>query len=458
MITRTSSNKGRQRRGFGKAVLPDNQLLRLLPRSASEVLLADATHVHLSRGDILFEPADEITHAIFLLTSTVASFVLSFSDGSSIEAATIGREGALGGIVSLGHKPAFCRAVVQIPGEALRVPMSTIEAAKTASPTAQHTIARYADCLISQVLQSVACATLHSIEARCARWLLTTHDRLRGEDLAERSLERMLIRNGALLLDQGEVEIDPSVSYRRYENNFPTLVSGPTGTPTVSSVDTVRDEYAASINVLVGLSLGLQGEISAGGVWARQENQLMVDNGTVDRVVLNDSGPQDIRVGLAKTLVREGQYTPDIIGRVGYSFPIGSSGGDVPLPRDSEAWDVSLVAVKRQDPMVFAGGVVFADPLENDGVEGGQTVSLFGNVYLAVSPETAIWFGARHSMSQEARVGGQDVLGSDAQVGTFEVGFSSVVAPKLSWDIALQLGLTDDAPTMGVAVTTPWRW
>ena len=36
----------------------------------------------------------------------------------------------------------------------------------------------YADALLAQMMQSVACNALHSIEARCSRWLLSTQDRM----------------------------------------------------------------------------------------------------------------------------------------------------------------------------------------------------------------------------------------------------------------------------------------
>ncbi len=36
---------------------------------------------------------------------------------------------------------------------------------------------RYADCVVAQIFQAVACSATHSVEQRLARWLLATVDR-----------------------------------------------------------------------------------------------------------------------------------------------------------------------------------------------------------------------------------------------------------------------------------------
>jgi CRP-like cAMP-binding protein len=51
------------------------------------------------------------------------------------------------------------------------------------SPTLRDHFARYADCLLAQTLQSVACNAIHDMDARLARWLLTLQDRIGGDEL-----------------------------------------------------------------------------------------------------------------------------------------------------------------------------------------------------------------------------------------------------------------------------------
>jgi CRP-like cAMP-binding protein len=161
----------------------DNQLLKRLPQATIDALAPAFDIAEMARGDSLFEPGDAVTHAHFPLEAAVVSLVLPMRDGRTVEAATIGREGAVGGVISLGLAPAFTRATVQIPGRVARIPVQRLEAAKRTDPGLHALLARYADCLTAQILQSVGCAALHPLEARCARWLLTTHDRLRQAEL-----------------------------------------------------------------------------------------------------------------------------------------------------------------------------------------------------------------------------------------------------------------------------------
>lgn len=171
-----------------------NRLLSLLPRAVLDGLTPHLQLVRLEVGDVLFAPGDEISHTWFPLNRTIIALVVPMQDGRAVEAATIGREGTVGGVVSLGHKPAFCFARVQVPGEALRLSLKKLEAAKLQAPRLHDLLVRYADCLIAQVLQSVGCATLHGLEARTARWLLTIHDRLDSPDLplTQEALAEML--------------------------------------------------------------------------------------------------------------------------------------------------------------------------------------------------------------------------------------------------------------------------
>ncbi len=171
-----------------------NRLLGALSARDFAVLEPHLELISLPRGKVLFEPGDEVDTTYFPCKGTMASLLVVTADGHEVEAATIGREGAVGGIVSEGHKPAFGRAVVQVGGEVLAIPTSHLEAAKTGSPRFGDLFSRYADALLAQMMQSVACNALHRVEERAARWLLAAHDRA-GEaliHLTQESLAEML--------------------------------------------------------------------------------------------------------------------------------------------------------------------------------------------------------------------------------------------------------------------------
>jgi CRP-like cAMP-binding protein len=160
-----------------------NRLLAALPARDRALLAPSLQHVTLEKDAILFEPGEDVTNVYFPEPGLIASLVLNLHDGVTAEAAMIGQEGAIGGIISDGDKPAFTQGTVQIGGAALRLATDSLEKAKQRSPGLRDHFARYADCLLAQVLQSVACNAVHEFDARLARWLLTTQDSLGGDAL-----------------------------------------------------------------------------------------------------------------------------------------------------------------------------------------------------------------------------------------------------------------------------------
>uniref|UniRef100_B0T045 Putative transcriptional regulator, Crp/Fnr family n=1 Tax=Caulobacter sp. (strain K31) TaxID=366602 RepID=B0T045_CAUSK len=165
----------------GQTTLPPgctgNRLLAALHPSDLARLAPYMSSVTLAAGDTLIEAGEDVVTTILPCYSTMVSLLVVTRDGDEIEVASIGREGAIGGIVSAGFKPAYGRAVVRIPGQAISIPTARLEEAKNRSPVLADLFARYADVLLAQMMQSSACNALHSIDQRMCRWLLSTHDR-----------------------------------------------------------------------------------------------------------------------------------------------------------------------------------------------------------------------------------------------------------------------------------------
>ncbi len=154
-----------------------NRLLSTFPADARALIEPFAELVPLELGEIVQVRGEHVKSTYFPFGSAMVSLVLDLADGRSIEAASIGHEGAVGGIVSCGHAPAFARSQVLVPGPALRVAMQPLEDAKMRSGHIRNLFCRFSDYLLSQVMQSVACNAFHSIDQRAARWLLTAQDR-----------------------------------------------------------------------------------------------------------------------------------------------------------------------------------------------------------------------------------------------------------------------------------------
>lgn len=171
-----------------------NNLLRALRPDDAAILEPLATEWHGECGSILYEPGDPVRYVYFPCGPSMISYLVVLDDGRAVETALIGREGAVGGIVSQGRLPAYARAEVQFPGPFLRIELARLEDAKARSPSLRHLFARYADCLMAQVFQAVACNAAHTIEQRTARWLIAAIERTGSSEipLTQEQLAAML--------------------------------------------------------------------------------------------------------------------------------------------------------------------------------------------------------------------------------------------------------------------------
>lgn len=157
--------------------LNSNNLLKNLNNKDKELLLPHISLIKADKGMVLYEPGDNVKNTYFPCDQTLVSYFVQLDDGRGVETALVGREGSVGGIVSQGRLPAYCRAVVQFSGKLLCIESLQLEEAKMASVSLRHLFARYADCLLAQVFQSVACNATHTIEQRTAKWLVAALDR-----------------------------------------------------------------------------------------------------------------------------------------------------------------------------------------------------------------------------------------------------------------------------------------
>src|SRR6266550_5047762 len=156
---------------------PYNNLLRLL--SAGDFALIEP---HLAReeaeaSNLLYNPGDNVDTVHFPCGPSLASFMVPNEDGRDVETILIGREGAVGGIVSQGYLPAYTRITVKFAGPFVRLSVGKLDAAKSKSRTLSNVFSRYADCMLAQIFQSTACNAIHSIEQRTAKWVISAMER-----------------------------------------------------------------------------------------------------------------------------------------------------------------------------------------------------------------------------------------------------------------------------------------
>jgi CRP-like cAMP-binding protein len=154
-----------------------NRLLSTFAREARALIEPYGEMEELAAGDVVLTRGGQVSSSLFPVGPTMISMTVELSGGRTAEVASVGREGAVGGIVSCGHAPAFSRAQVLVGGSAFKVSMESLEDAKNRSQFIANLFCRFSDYLLAQVMQSVVCNSFHSIPERAARWLLHAQDR-----------------------------------------------------------------------------------------------------------------------------------------------------------------------------------------------------------------------------------------------------------------------------------------
>src|SRR5688572_3570979 len=139
-----------------------NRLLASLPEADQDELMARMETVSLQKRAVLWEQGARAAYVYFPDSATVSLTTL-VEDGSSVEIATVGNEGALGLGVFLGAERALARAIVQTPGVARRMETVVFQQAVAQSPTLNRIILRYTQALLLQITRAAGCNRFHSL-------------------------------------------------------------------------------------------------------------------------------------------------------------------------------------------------------------------------------------------------------------------------------------------------------
>src|SRR5476651_2180658 len=159
-----------------------NRLLGELEASSRKRIDPHLEPVTLKLGAVVCEAGGLLKHAYFPQGS-VLSLLTVLENGSAIETANIGREGAFGLFAAMYSRVSFNRCIVQLEGRMVRCPIELLQTEFRTSEHVRNLFVSYSETLLSQVQQTVACNSMHTTEERMCRWLLMMHDRAAGEPL-----------------------------------------------------------------------------------------------------------------------------------------------------------------------------------------------------------------------------------------------------------------------------------
>jgi CRP-like cAMP-binding protein len=172
---------------------PANRLLGLLPPKDYARLRPHLRRIPLEYRQSLYRAYQPIGFVYFIETG-VGSLVNTMTNGQASEVGTIGNEGLVGLPLVFGDDRAPTSVYIQVPGAGLRMTAALFKKELTRSASMRTVMLHYAHAFFNQVAQSAACNQFHSIEQRCSRWLLMTHDRMQSENflLTQEFLAMML--------------------------------------------------------------------------------------------------------------------------------------------------------------------------------------------------------------------------------------------------------------------------
>ena len=160
-----------------------NRLINALPLEDYQCIASSLMLLTPNRGQTLYAHGEVQTHVYFpcrgfwSLTSTM-------EDGSAVEVASVGDEGFIGVGVALGDTLATGEARACIAGQSvLALPVASFKQEMEERGSFYQVVRTYSEAFVAMILQGTACNAMHSAEARCCRWLLMAHDRVKSDEL-----------------------------------------------------------------------------------------------------------------------------------------------------------------------------------------------------------------------------------------------------------------------------------
>jgi CRP-like cAMP-binding protein len=194
-----------------------NRLLAALQPQDLALLSPHLTDQHFKQEMVVQEAGEPIQH-IYFPHSGMISIMAAMQEGTAVETATVGREGAVGIMAGLGGRRAAGLAVVQVEGRSSQISAAPFRAAVDQSSGIRDLIMRYNDIQLALIQQSAGCNALHHAEKRLCRWLLQTRDRSDSDvlSLTHEFLSGMLgVQRTSVTLIASQLQSEGLIRYRR---------------------------------------------------------------------------------------------------------------------------------------------------------------------------------------------------------------------------------------------------
>lgn len=194
-----------------------NRLLAALPKKEYQRLLPELKQVTMPFAEVLYEPGERIRY-VYFPNDSVISLLAEVADRSTLEVGLVGNEGLGGLSVFMGVDTSQYRAVIQGAGTAMRMKASAMRKEADRTGPFHHLLHLYAHSLLAQVSQAAACNRFHMVDARLARWLLMSGDRIGTDEfrLTQDFISNMLgVRREGVSKAAGLLQKNELINYSR---------------------------------------------------------------------------------------------------------------------------------------------------------------------------------------------------------------------------------------------------
>lgn len=227
-----------------------NLLLQKLDPADYESLMKRGKVVTLKLRRTLFRQ-DAAVDAVYFPLSCMVSLLVTTEGEPNMELATVGREGVVGAAELMQNQGAMGMNLIQIPGTAVRITANAFLAEINIRPALNKIIQRHQYALLKQILYAAACNRIHSMEERCARWLLMTHDRAGQEDtfpLTQEFLSTMLgVRRATVNVATGMLK---KAGFIRYVRGYITITDrGALEASSCTCYRSINQAYESAMNI-----------------------------------------------------------------------------------------------------------------------------------------------------------------------------------------------------------------
>jgi CRP-like cAMP-binding protein len=227
-----------------------NKLLAALPTSDFERLAPHLEIKLFTSGQIIYEIEEPIKY-IYFPDTAVISLLCTMENGSSVEVGLVSSEGMVGIPVILGDDITNITAIVQVPGNGLRIDANIVKTEFDRGGAIQDLLLRYVKTVYIEIAQCAACNRLHTLEERLSRWLLTVADRLNLAEfpLTQEFISHMLgVRRSGVTVAANTLNKAGMINYHR--GNIKILNRDALEASACECYKVIRDEYARLLDYL----------------------------------------------------------------------------------------------------------------------------------------------------------------------------------------------------------------